>query len=168
MIFCARNARPQKALVGRAQWKINQPPSLDEVTRASSEGSFRRFVLAIVKRRLAQQLVPFRLIVERNVEQAAPPVRTGRGASLWQEPQQGSDARSGRTTILGRIERVSLEGRVGAASDVLLARGTRALRRASFGAHSGGKSEATLWGEGNERAWKEYSYSHRRSESAIA
>ena len=22
-----RNARPQKALVGRAQWKINQPPS---------------------------------------------------------------------------------------------------------------------------------------------
>ena len=28
MIFlCSRNARPQKALVGRAQWKINQPPS---------------------------------------------------------------------------------------------------------------------------------------------
>ena len=26
---CSRNARPQKALVGRAQWKINQPPSLE-------------------------------------------------------------------------------------------------------------------------------------------
>ena len=25
---CSRNARPEKALVGRAQWKINQPPSL--------------------------------------------------------------------------------------------------------------------------------------------
>ena len=26
-LLCSRNARPQKALVGRAQWKINQPPS---------------------------------------------------------------------------------------------------------------------------------------------
>ena len=42
-------------------------------------------LLAIAKRRLAQQLVPFRLIVERNVEQAAPPVITVRGAPLWQE-----------------------------------------------------------------------------------
>jgi len=25
---CSRNARPQKALVGRAQWEVNQPPSL--------------------------------------------------------------------------------------------------------------------------------------------
>ena len=25
-LLCSRNARPQKALVGRAQWKINQPP----------------------------------------------------------------------------------------------------------------------------------------------
>jgi len=25
---CSRNARLQKALVGRAQWEINQPPSL--------------------------------------------------------------------------------------------------------------------------------------------
>ena len=33
MIFlCSRNARPQKALVGRAQWKINQPPSLERET----------------------------------------------------------------------------------------------------------------------------------------
>ncbi len=26
-LLCSRNARPQKALVGHAQWKINQPPS---------------------------------------------------------------------------------------------------------------------------------------------
>jgi hypothetical protein len=31
-LLCSRNARPQKALVGRAQWKINQPPSLEEIT----------------------------------------------------------------------------------------------------------------------------------------
>jgi len=29
-LLCSRNARPQKALVGRAQGKINQPPSLRE------------------------------------------------------------------------------------------------------------------------------------------
>jgi hypothetical protein len=27
-LLCSRNARLEKALVGRAQWKINQPPSL--------------------------------------------------------------------------------------------------------------------------------------------
>jgi hypothetical protein len=27
-LLCSRNARPRKALVGRAQWEINQPPSL--------------------------------------------------------------------------------------------------------------------------------------------
>ena len=36
-LLCSRNARPQKALVGRAQWKINQPPSLKR-SRASLEG----------------------------------------------------------------------------------------------------------------------------------
>ena len=29
-LLCSRNARPEKALVGRAQWKINQPPSPEE------------------------------------------------------------------------------------------------------------------------------------------
>ena len=38
-LLCSRNARPQKALVGRAQWKINQPPSLER-ERASLEGLF--------------------------------------------------------------------------------------------------------------------------------
>jgi hypothetical protein len=37
-LLCSRNARPQKALVGRAQWKINQPPSLKR-ERASLEKS---------------------------------------------------------------------------------------------------------------------------------
>ena len=31
-LLCSRNARPPKALVGRAQWKINQPPSLERET----------------------------------------------------------------------------------------------------------------------------------------
>jgi len=38
IFLCSRNARPQKALVGRAQWKIHQPPSLKR-ERASLEGS---------------------------------------------------------------------------------------------------------------------------------
>ena len=83
-----------------------------EDTRAAAAKA-RALLLAIAKLRLAQQLVPFRLIVERNVEQSASPVRTGRSASLWQEPQQGSDAHSGSTTALERIERVSLDGRGG-------------------------------------------------------
>jgi hypothetical protein len=41
-LLCSRNARPQKALVGRAQWKINQPPSLKKY-RASLEGAFISF-----------------------------------------------------------------------------------------------------------------------------
>ncbi len=36
--LCSRNARPQKALAGRAQWKINQTPSLER-ERASLEGA---------------------------------------------------------------------------------------------------------------------------------
>jgi len=28
-LLCSRNVRHQKAFVGRAQWKINQPPSLE-------------------------------------------------------------------------------------------------------------------------------------------
>jgi len=39
-LLCSRNARPQKALVGRAQWKINQPPSLTR-WRVSLEESFK-------------------------------------------------------------------------------------------------------------------------------
>jgi hypothetical protein len=38
-LLCSRNARSGTPLVGRAQWKINQPPSLEKL-RASVEGSF--------------------------------------------------------------------------------------------------------------------------------
>jgi len=38
-LLCSRNARSRTPLVGRAQWKINQPPSLEK-QRASLEGSF--------------------------------------------------------------------------------------------------------------------------------
>jgi hypothetical protein len=38
-LLCSRNARPQKALVGRAQWKINQPPFPEE--RKSKTGASR-------------------------------------------------------------------------------------------------------------------------------
>jgi len=37
-LLCSRNARSRTPLVGRAQWKINQPPSLRS-GRASLEGS---------------------------------------------------------------------------------------------------------------------------------
>jgi hypothetical protein len=42
-LLCSRNARPQKALVGRAQWKINQPPSLRENEQAW-KGHYRNVV----------------------------------------------------------------------------------------------------------------------------
>jgi len=37
-LLCSRNARLKKALVGRAQWKINRPPSMKR-ERASLQGS---------------------------------------------------------------------------------------------------------------------------------
>jgi hypothetical protein len=38
-LLCSRNARPKKALVGRAQWKIIQPPSLEErITKLEKMG----------------------------------------------------------------------------------------------------------------------------------
>ena len=42
-LLCSRNARPPKALVRRAQWKINQPPSLKR-EQASLEVSFGRIM----------------------------------------------------------------------------------------------------------------------------
>ena len=40
-LLCSRNARPEKALVGRAQWKINQPPSLERDEQAWKEHVYR-------------------------------------------------------------------------------------------------------------------------------
>ncbi len=40
-LLCSRNARLPKALVGRAQWKINQAPSLRENEQAWREHVYR-------------------------------------------------------------------------------------------------------------------------------
>ncbi len=37
-LLCSRNARSRTPLVGRAQWKINQPPSLKREGRTSKVG----------------------------------------------------------------------------------------------------------------------------------
>jgi hypothetical protein len=44
-LLCSRNARSRTPLVGRAQWKINQPPSLKR-EQASLEGAFRWMMAA--------------------------------------------------------------------------------------------------------------------------
>jgi hypothetical protein len=46
-LLCSRNARPAKALVGRAQWKINQAPSLEK-KRASLGGALCRSMRAVL------------------------------------------------------------------------------------------------------------------------
>ena len=40
---CSRNARSRTPLVGRAQWKINQPPSLKR-EQASLEGHLEEWI----------------------------------------------------------------------------------------------------------------------------
>ena len=98
------NRRPPPGEHSERAWK-------NSVNACAVAANARALLLALAKSRLTQQLVPLRLVVERNVEQAAPPVRTGRGVSLWQESQQGSDARSGSTTALERIEQADGEKR---------------------------------------------------------
>jgi hypothetical protein len=44
-LLCSRNARSRTPLVGRAQWKINQPPFLKR-EQASLEASFGRIWVA--------------------------------------------------------------------------------------------------------------------------
>jgi hypothetical protein len=39
-LLCSRNARPRKALVERAQWKINQSPSLKRKTSKLGENMY--------------------------------------------------------------------------------------------------------------------------------
>src|SRR5204863_9936684 len=63
-LLCSRNARPQKALLGRAQWKINQPPSLKR-QRASLEGSF----ISFDARNRGSTRLPWRM--ERGLEERA-------------------------------------------------------------------------------------------------
>ena len=40
-LLCSRNARSRTPLVGRAQWKISQPPSLERNERAWNEHVYR-------------------------------------------------------------------------------------------------------------------------------
>jgi len=40
-LLCSRNARSGTLLVGRAHWKINQPPSLERSEQAWKEHVFR-------------------------------------------------------------------------------------------------------------------------------
>jgi hypothetical protein len=40
-LLCSRNARSLTPLVGRAQWKINQPPSLEKNEQAWGEYVYR-------------------------------------------------------------------------------------------------------------------------------
>jgi hypothetical protein len=59
-LLCSRNARLKKALVGRAQWKINQPPSLKR-ERASLQGSpVASFDTRGEGRELEQETIPAR------------------------------------------------------------------------------------------------------------
>ena len=58
-LLCSRNARPQKALVGRAQWKINQLPSLKR-ERTSLEGSIGSMVLVRCSQYRAASATPFK------------------------------------------------------------------------------------------------------------
>ena len=96
-----------------------------------------KVVLAIAKPRLAQQLVPFRLIVERNVEQAAA-LRYGKNLN------RALMLAAAVTTVLERIEQASLQGREGAASNVLCARATRGLGRPLVGHAQWGPSSLPL------------------------
>jgi hypothetical protein len=52
-LLCSRNARPQKALVGRAQWEINQVPALERPRASSAGGPCKLFVGQVVDRRAA-------------------------------------------------------------------------------------------------------------------
>jgi hypothetical protein len=45
-LLCSRNARSRTPLVGRAQWKINQAPSLRDYKRAWKGGAGLSLVLA--------------------------------------------------------------------------------------------------------------------------
>jgi len=40
-LLCSRNARPKTPLVGRAQWEINQAPSLRDTERAWRKHLYR-------------------------------------------------------------------------------------------------------------------------------
>jgi hypothetical protein len=94
-LLCSRNARPQKALVGRAQWKINQAPSLERNEQAWREHIYRLTrALEVIpvhpatsweqEKREAEKI--YRAGIERKVSQSghpfAPGTRTMKQCSL--------------------------------------------------------------------------------------
>ena len=60
-LLCSRNARSRTPLVGRAQWKINQPPSLRDNERALREKLFRSMRGVKACRRLLMKRVRKRM-----------------------------------------------------------------------------------------------------------
>jgi beta-hydroxyacyl-ACP dehydratase FabZ len=74
-LLCSRNARPQKALVGRAQWKINQSLSLEKHEQAWKDHlSFANEevpLMSVMEQAEIQSLLPHRypfLLVDRIQE----------------------------------------------------------------------------------------------------
>ncbi len=73
-LLCSRNARSRTPLVGRAQWKINQPPSLKR-EQASWEVSFGKIRIARCVRYRAASPTSFAPSLNRSMgpEQCAQP-----------------------------------------------------------------------------------------------
>jgi hypothetical protein len=77
-LLCSRNARPPKALVGRAQWKINQPPSLEgRMTQLGKMGKTPTLVLC------SRNARPEKGLVRRpHVDQHGCPSQRGKASKL--------------------------------------------------------------------------------------
>jgi len=60
-LLCSRNARSRTPLVGRAQWKINQSPSLRDNERAWREHIFRSMRAVKASRRFLMERVRKRM-----------------------------------------------------------------------------------------------------------
>ena len=56
---CSRNARSRTPLVGRAQWKINQPPSLKDNERAWKDHLYPRSTAAVEPTQLSVLPLPY-------------------------------------------------------------------------------------------------------------
>ena len=77
-LLCSRNARPQKALVGRAQWEINQPPFLRNNEHAWRDGE--EWPGALLARRTEEGMETDDLLCSRNARSRAPLV----GRAQWE------------------------------------------------------------------------------------
>ena len=64
-LLCSRNARSRTPLVGRAQWKINQPSSLKREA-ANLEGSVRWMSVVRCAQSRATSVTPFKKEVKNS------------------------------------------------------------------------------------------------------